>query len=102
MSHVKFKVRKDLSPKGTSFVTYLDCTNEQIEKCFGELPEGLDEKYSESIVLTAEGEEVVEAKNIFDDTKGIYTVYALYGAWRIGGSSENKYTEELKQLIETA
>ena len=93
---------KDINIAGTSLQLELpEITNADIKKLFGELPAGANAhtKYSdESIYLVNNIEKPVESIQYYDG-RGIYTLYTLYGVWRIGGFPGNKFTQQLRDYI---
>jgi len=84
---------------GTSLLLALpSVSNEMVKAKFGKLPKGLTGKYSQSIEIINNLEEPSNAIGWTEGT-GIYTLYTLYGEWRIGGFSENKYVKELSEFL---
>lgn len=68
-----------------------DVTDETIKTMFGKLPKGTSakNKYSDSIVIYNDAE----------GTEAVYTIYTLYGIWRIGANENCKRDNQLAQTI---
>jgi len=99
----KFKINESLLINGTYHLyTLRGVTNECIKNIFGELPFGCNHsnKYSEVLILRHEDEDVIEGTGSWDDGQGVYTLYTLYGEWRIGGFETNQHIADLIELIE--
>jgi hypothetical protein len=98
---IKWEVNVNVSRGGTSLLLELpNVTNKMVKKKFGKLPDGLKDKYSESLHITNNIETPIGRKKWCDEkASGIYTLYCSYGVWRIGGFGNNKLVKALEEYL---
>lgn len=92
MANLNWQRLDDADINGTSLIKILNrISSKAIQTLFGDLPAGhsnLMEECSDHIFLKNDREDLV------------YTLYTVYGTWRIGGYMEHeKYAEDLAAKI---
>lgn len=82
-------ITQENAANGTSFAKAMPrVSNAQIERFFGHLPKGTDEKYSDNIVIVPTSRHWKLGTGVLGyGGKNILAVYARYGEWRIGANN---------------